>query len=103
MVSMLMVRGDVGLGNLLDVLARLGGYRTAGALAEAMREAGYTVSQQAISNYRREQQVPPAGFIVCFSEILNLSEEQRVELLNAWLEKNPDVRDLYDMMRRLPL
>jgi hypothetical protein len=98
---MLMVSSEPGLGGMLDALSRLHGYRSDVALAHAMTEAGYSVSQQAISNYRRGEKIPPAGFIVCFIEILDIEGEQRRSLLDAWLELNRDIGELYKLIGKL--
>lgn len=98
---MLMVGSEPGLGGMLDALSRLHGYRSDVLLSEAMTDAGYSVSQQAISNYRRGEKIPPAGFMVCFIEICNIEGEQRRELLNAWLGLNPDIGELYQLVGKL--
>lgn len=98
---MLMVGSDSGLGGMLDALSRLGGYRSDVALARAMTKAGYSISQQAISNYSRGEKIPPAGFIVCFIELLDMEGEQRRALLSAWLDLNPDIGQLYQLVEKL--
>jgi hypothetical protein len=98
---MLMVGSGAGLGGMLDALSRLSGYRSDVALREAMVDAGYSVSQQAVSNYMRGDKTPPAGFMVCFISLLDIEGEQRRELLDAWLERNRDVEELYKLFEEL--
>ena len=61
------------------------GYRTAGKLAEAMREdndGGYRITRQAVDNYTTGRRNVPASFVVRLSEALDLTYEERRNL--AW-------------------
>jgi hypothetical protein len=89
---------DANLENMLAALAAYRGLRSDEMIARAVRKSGYKVSQQSVSNYRRGKKMPPAGFMVGFIKALGIDGEQRRELLSAWMQKNPDIEELYRLL-----
>jgi hypothetical protein len=89
---------QVSLGNLLAALAALHGVRKEAAIARVVTKGGYKVSQQAVSNYLRGEKIPPAGFMVGFIKGLGLEGEEKRVLISAWMQKNPDIEELYRLL-----
>ena len=72
------------LGKVLDALARSRDVRGPYNIASYLRDvSGYEVSGQAVSKYLYGESWPKHAFIGAFTEVLNLTSEERGKL--AWV------------------
>jgi hypothetical protein len=83
----------VELGRKLAGLAAFEGLYTDKEIAQAITEAGCSISQQAINNYRHGRKVPSPGLIVAFVRALDLDARGTRTLLRAYLRARPEQED----------